>query len=83
MTKRTYRRRTAEERIAELEAEIEKQKGKIAAREKADDPVLRDVPKLLKRLKAFAQTAHDHGRADIANTTTGYLTALERFHRGG
>ena len=83
MTKRSYTRRTPEEKIAELEAEIAKQKAKLEAQAKADDPVLKEIPKLTKRLKAFAQSAHDHGRADLANTTSGYVAALERLFREG
>ncbi len=81
MTKRTYTRRTPEQKIADLEAEIAKQKAKLEAQTKADDPVLKELPKLIKRLKGFAQTAHDNGRADLANTTGGYVAALERYFR--
>ena len=81
MTKRTYARRTPEEKIAELQAEIAKQQAKLAAAAKADDPVLKEIPKLVKRLNKFVQTAHDAGRADLANTTSGFVAGLERMYR--
>lgn len=83
MSKRQYTRRTPEERIADLEAEIAKQKDKIRerkAKREAVSPVVKEIPKLAKRLQQFAQLATDHGRYDIANTTSMFLAGLHRIH---
>lgn len=83
MTKRTYNRRTPEQQIADLEAEIAKQKAKLEAATKAEDPVLKEIPKLVKRLRKFAQEAHDGKRADIGNSTSAFAASLERMFREG
>lgn len=79
--RRRYSRRSDDERIQELEQRIEELKAKQAAREKRDDPVVREIPKVQKRLRRFAQLAMDHNRPDIANTTTAFAAALERILR--
>jgi len=76
--KRSYRRRSDEERIAELESKIEEQKRKIALRERQDSPVLKDIPGVRRRLQSFAQLAIDHGREDLSNMTMAFLAGLER-----
>jgi len=77
--RRSYTRRSAEERVADIERRIAELKAKQAAREKKDDPVLREIQKLLKRMKAFAQFALDNNRPDVANSTLGFKTVLERI----
>ena len=79
--KRSYRRRTEEERIAELEARIHELKTKKALRERREDPLFREIPKMQKRLKAFAQLAMDYKRPDIANSATAFGSSLERILR--
>jgi hypothetical protein len=81
MTKRSYNRRTPEEIVADLEAQIAKQEERLAAQARAEDPVLKSVPALLKRLRRFAQQAHDNGRADLGNSTTAFVASLERMLR--
>lgn len=78
MAKRKYRRRTDEERIAELEARIEQLKAKQAARDKKDDPVVRDIPKVQRRLRKFAQLAMSNRRPDLSNSTMAFVASLER-----
>lgn len=79
--RRRYNRRSDDQRIQELEHRIEELKAKQAAREKRDDPVVREIPKVQKRLRKFAQLAMDNNRPDIANTTTAFAAALERILR--
>lgn len=79
-TKRKYHRRSDEERIADLEKRIAELKAKQALRSKKEDPVLREIPKLQKHLRRFAQLAMDHQRPDISNSTWAFSTALERIH---
>ena|SRR5688572_5226921 len=77
--RRSYHRRSAQERVADLDKRIQDLKAKQAAREKKDDPVLREIQKLLKRLKAFVQYAHDNKRPDVANSVMGFKSMLERI----
>ena len=78
-TKRKYNRRTDEERIADLEKRIAELKAKQALRDRKDNPVLREIPKVQRHLRKFAQLAMDHNRPDISNSTWAFTTALERI----
>jgi hypothetical protein len=78
MTKRIYKRRSEADRIAELESRIETLQKKIQSRERADLPVLREIPKIQRKLKVFAQTAVNYGREDLANSTMAFVMGLER-----
>ena len=75
---RSYHRRSAEERLADLQKKVSDLKAKQASKEKRDDPVLREIQKLQKRLKQFIQTAHDHKRPDVANSAMGFKAMLDR-----
>ena len=79
--RRKYTRRSDEERIRDLEARIEDLKVKRAAKSKQADPVLKEIPKIQRRLRKFAQLAMDHNRPDIANSTTAFNAGLERILR--
>ena len=81
MATRAYKRRSTEQIVADLEAEIARQKAKIEARSKATDPILREIPKLQKRLRKFAQAAHNAKRADIANAASGFASSLDRMYQ--
>ena len=77
--RRKYQRRSDEQRIADLENRIAELKAKAAEREKKTDPVIREIPKVQRRLRKFAQLAMERSRPDIANTTTAFAAALERY----
>ena len=77
--KRTYQRRDDEARIAEMQAKIAKLREKIDTRSRGDQEVVNEVPKLLKRLRDFAQLAMQSGRHDMANTTMAFMAGLERM----
>jgi hypothetical protein len=79
--KRSYRRRTDEERISELEEKIKEIKQRQEVKKQRDDPVIREIPKIQRRLRTFAQSAMDHQRPDIANSTTAFVSSLDRFSR--
>lgn len=79
--KRGYRRRTEQERIEDLEKRIADLKSKKAVRDRRDDPLVREIPKMQKRLRTFAQLAMDLRRPDIANSTTAFSASLERILR--
>jgi molecular chaperone GrpE (heat shock protein) len=76
--KRSYNRRSDDERIAELQAKIQALQGKLEAKQREDLPVLREIPKVQRRLRKFAQLAVNHGRHDLANSTLAFLAGLER-----
>jgi hypothetical protein len=76
---RSYQRRSAEQRVADLEKKIAALKSRQLAREKKDDPLLREIKKLQKNLKRFIQLAHDHKRPDVANGAMGFKAMLERI----
>lgn len=79
MTKRTYTRRTDDERIAELEAKLAKVKERLAEKKLRESPVHREVKKVERTLRKFAQTAVDNGREDLANSTLAFLAGLDRL----
>ena len=65
--------------MADLDRKIAELRAKQAAQEKKGDPVLRELRKLQRSLKRFTQFALDHNRPDIANSTLGFRTILERL----
>lgn len=79
-TKRKYQRRTEHERIEELQKRIGELQAKVEARKRRDLPVLKEIPKVSRRLNEFAQKALDHGRQDIANMVMAFVTSLDRVH---
>ena len=76
---RKYTRRSDSERIAELEARIADIKRRAAAKEKKNDPVLKDIPVVQRRLRKFAQLAIDNERMDLSNSTMAFVAQLERI----
>lgn len=84
--KRTYRRRTDAERIADLELQIERErerleKQKAAERAKREiNPAVKKIPQLAKHLQKFSQLAVDNDRLDLSNMVTMFLVGLQRIH---
>jgi phage shock protein A len=78
-TLRTYSRRTDDERLAELEQRLAELKAKQARQQKMKDPVLREAPKLQRKLKQFAQLALDNDRPDVANSVLAWNAQMERI----
>ena len=78
---RQYRRRSDAQRIADLEQRIEELKAKQTSKKKQTDPVIKEIPKVQRRLRKFAQFAMDHTRPDIANSVTAFCSSLERILR--
>lgn len=78
MAKRSYNRRTDEQLINDLQGKIQRVEARIAARDREDAPVLKEIPKVGRALKRFAQLATDHGRGDVSNMTMAFLSGLER-----
>ncbi len=81
-SKRTYERRSDEERIAELQQRIQDLQHKAQAKEEKaiapDHAVLKSIPKLARHLRKFADLANANGRQDIATSTWAFMAGLER-----
>lgn len=79
--RRSYSRRSDEERIRELEARIAEIRAREDAKKKKEDPISKEVPKLQRRLRKFAQLAAENDRLDIANSVTAWAASLDRMVR--
>ncbi|MEM7310567.1 MAG: hypothetical protein AAF682_28080 [Planctomycetota bacterium] len=79
--RRTYTRRSDEERIAELEAKITEIRERQERKKRKDDPVLKDIPKVQRRLRKFSSLAVEAERLDISNMVTGWVSSLDRMLR--
>jgi len=77
MTKRNYNRRSDDQIIADLEAKISQLQVKIQAKQRPDEPVLKELPKVRRKLASFSQLCMDHGRGDVSNSVMAFLTMLE------
>jgi len=77
--KRAYNRRSEDQRIADLQAKIQKIKSRMEVRQRKDSPVLREVMRVQRVLRRFAQTAQDHGRSDLAMSTQAFSAGLDRL----
>lgn len=78
-TRRNYHRRSEDERIADLQEKIQKIKSRAEMKERKGSPVLREMTKLQRTLRKFAQTALDHGRSDLALSTEAFVAGLDRI----
>ena len=76
--RRPYSRRSDNERIADLQKRIEQLQGRVDKKQRKDLPVLREVPKVQRRLRKFVQLALDHGRQDLATSAMAFAAGLER-----
>jgi uncharacterized protein (UPF0147 family) len=78
-TKRSYHRRTEDERIADPEEKIQKLKSRLEVKQRKDSPVLREMSKVQKNLRRFAELALEHGRSDLALSTQAFVAGLDRI----
>ncbi|MBK7645212.1 MAG: hypothetical protein IPJ19_19570 [Planctomycetes bacterium] len=78
MAKRSYQRRSEDERIKDLEAKVAQLREKLERKQRTDGPVLKEFKKLQKLLHHFAITAHEHQRADIGNMVDAFTAGLGR-----
>lgn len=76
---RSYNRRSDDQRIAELQTKIEDLRKKLEHRQRPDQAVVREIPKIQKKLRRFAQVSADNGRDDIANSTVAFIAGLDRM----
>jgi len=78
MAKRSYNRRSDEELIQDLQDKIKRVEARMQAKKRTDAPVLKEVTKVARNLKKFAQVALDHDRGDLSNMTLAFISGLER-----
>ncbi len=78
MSKRKYTRRTDEQLIQDLQDKIKTVKTRMESKKRKDSPVMKELPKVQRSLRKFAQIALDNGREDLANSSTAFLAGLER-----
>jgi hypothetical protein len=78
MTKRSYNRRTEEDRIRELEEKLAKVRARLETKQRKDSPVLREAAKIQRSLRKFIQLAQDNGRSDLALSVQAFSAGLDR-----
>ncbi len=78
MAKRSYNRRSDEQLINDLQDQIKRVEARLQAKDRVDAPVLKEVPKVARTLRRFAQIATDHDRTDLSNMAIAFLSGLER-----
>lgn len=78
MAKRSYTRRSDEQLIHELQEKLKRVEARIEAKQRADAPVLKEITKVTRTLRKFAQTAMDYERQDLSNMTMAFISGLER-----
>lgn len=76
--KRSYTRRTEEERIQELEARLQEVKARLEAKKQRESPLQREWIKTQKSLRRFIQIASDEKRADLALSAEAFAAGLDR-----
>jgi hypothetical protein len=82
----TRHRRSVDERIADLEAQIEAQKKRLEQKarrtaKKRELPIsIKRIPQVAKRLRAFADLAEADGRADLSISVSMFLAGLQRVY---
>ncbi len=77
MAKRSYHRRTDEQIIADLEDKIREIERRKEAKERPDQAVLKDLPKLKRQLGKFSQLCMDNCRGDLSNSILAFLATFE------
>lgn len=81
MTKRSYTRRSTEERLRELEAQLADAKARLEVEKERDSPLHQEWAKTQKVLRKFIQTATDAGRSDLAISAEAFTAGIERSIR--
>lgn len=81
-SKRKYNRRSEAERIQALQEKLEAIKHKLEEKNKKHElsPVVKQIPRLLKKLKQYSAFAQANGRADIATSVMAFCAGLERIY---
>jgi len=78
MAKRSYQRRSEDERIKDLEHKVAQLRLRLENKQRKDQPVLKEFKKVQKVLQRFAGIAHQHARADLGNMIDAFSAGLAR-----
>jgi hypothetical protein len=78
MDKRTYTRRTDEDRIRDLEAKLAQVKAKLEAKETKNSPLQRAFARAQRVLRKFEEVATESGRTDVALSIQAFTAGIER-----
>ncbi|MBL8861389.1 MAG: hypothetical protein JNK02_05195 [Planctomycetes bacterium] len=78
MTKRSSPRRSEEDQIRDLQAQIAELRAQAEAKTRKDLPVVRAWPKTQRALREFIQVATDHHRPDLAISAQAFMAGVER-----
>ncbi len=78
MAKRSYQRRSEDERIKELEDKVAQLRLRLENKQRKDQPVLKEFKRVQKVLQRFAGIAHQNARADIGNMIDAFSAGLAR-----
>ena len=78
MPKRSYSRRTPEQRLHDLEAKLAEARAKLESEKERNSPLRRDWIKAQKALRNFIQTATSEGRSDLALSAEAFTAGTDR-----
>lgn len=81
MPKRSYSRRTEEQRIQDLEAKLAEIKAKLESKKEQDSPLHREWAKAHRGLVKFIQVATDNARVDLALSAEAFAAGIQRSIR--
>ncbi|TAJ07468.1 MAG: hypothetical protein EPO68_16555 [Planctomycetota bacterium] len=86
-SKRSYRRRSDDERLAELQHKLEQAQQRLKHREERKElakhvpnPATLKLPVIIKKLREFAAYAHINGRLDYYNSTIAFVAMMDRLY---
>lgn len=77
-TKRSYQRRSEDERIADLQAKIAEIEERKKLSELRTSPLMKDFERFKKHAAKFTQACVDLGRNDVANSLLAQMNTIER-----
>ena len=78
MAKRSYQRRSEDERIKALEEKVAQLRLRLERKQRKDQPVLKEFKKVRLMLQRFARIANEHTRPDIGNMVEAFGAGLAR-----
>lgn len=85
--KRSYRRRSDDERLAELQKKLEHAQQRLKEREERKEaekhvpnPATLKIPAIIKKLREFAAYSHINGRLDYYNSTIAFVAMMDRLY---
>jgi hypothetical protein len=87
VSKRAYRRRSDDERLAQLQRKLEQAQQRLKLREvrkelakHVPNPATLKLPAIIKKLLEFAAYARINGRLDYYNSTIAFVAMMDRLY---